>query len=371
MGWWPVSRPVADAHQRRQAALIERLVGDNLDGLLVSSMPNIRYLTGFTGSNAMVFLTATETWFLTDPRYETQAGQEVLGAHRVIIEPVSLWDALWTQLKSVGGTASYGFESSHLSHRDFTRLLEAGSRWTWRPTTELVEGLRVRKEPEEVDAIRLAGVIATSALERALAEVHVGMTENYVAGILERELRAAGSEGYPFDTIVATGQRTALPHARAGQRAIARDDFLLLDFGATHRGYCSDVTRTVVVGRASERQREVHAAVREANALACRSIQPGMTGKAADAVARAFLESAGLGEAFGHGLGHGIGLEVHEAPRLSKVADVVLSEGAVVTIEPGVYLAGLGGVRIEDDVHLRAGGADVLTEFPRDLIELS
>lgn len=362
---------MAEPHQRRQAALIERLVEENLDGLLVSSMPNIRYLTGFTGSNALLFLTPAETWFLTDPRYETQAGQEVRGAHRVVIEKVSLWDGLWSQLKLQSGTASHGFESPHLTHRDFTRLLEAGSRWTWRPTTDLVEGLRVRKEPAEVEAIRLAGVIATSALERALAEVRIGMTENDVAGVLERELRAAGSEGYPFPTIVASGERTALPHARAGQRAIARGDFLLLDFGATYQGYCSDVTRTVVAGRASDGQREMYTAVREANALACRSVQPGMTGKGADAVAREFLESAGFGEAFGHGLGHGIGLEVHEAPRLSRVADVVLSEGAVVTIEPGVYLAGLGGVRIEDDVHLRARGADVLTEFPRDLIELS
>jgi Xaa-Pro aminopeptidase len=229
----------------------------------------------------------------------------------------------------------------------------------------------MQKESLEVDAIRLAGVIATSALEKTLAEVRVGLTETQVAGVLERNLREGGSEAYPFSTIVATGERTSLPHARAGSRPIARGDFLLLDFGATYRGYCSDVTRTVVMGGASAQQREVYAAVQDANARACSAIRPGMTGKAADALAREALVDAGFGDAFGHGLGHGIGLEVHEAPRLSRTVDAVLPDGAVVTIEPGVYLAGLGGVRIEDDVHLQGGGADVLTEFPRDLIELS
>jgi Xaa-Pro aminopeptidase len=362
---------VADPQPSRQAALIARLLESSLDGLLVSSIPNIRYLTGFSGSSALLFLTPTETWFFTDPRYDAQVAQEVAGASRVIIESVSLWDGLWTQLRQQTGTAAFGFESAHLMHRDFARLLDAGSRWTWRPTTDLVEELRMRKAPAEVDAIRLAGVIATSALEKTLTEIRVGLTETEVAGVLERNLRESGSEGYPFSTIVATGERTALPHARAGTRPIARDDFLLLDFGATHQGYCSDVTRTVVVGRATLRQREVYDAVKAANARACAAIRPGMTGRAADALARESLAGAGFGEAFGHGLGHGIGLEVHEAPRLSRMADAVLPDGAVVTIEPGVYLAGLGGVRIEDDVHLRDGGVDVLTEFPRDLIELT
>jgi Xaa-Pro aminopeptidase len=362
---------VADPHPSRQAALVTRLIESSIDGLLVTSLPNIRYLTGFSGSSALLFVTATETWFFTDPRYEAQVAQEVSGASRVLIDAVSLWDGFWAQLKQRNGTEAIGFESAHLSHRDFARLLEAGARWTWRPTSDLVEDLRVQKEAAEVDAIRLAGVIATSALEKTLADLRIGLTETQVAGILERNLREGGSEGYPFSTIVATGERTSLPHARAGTRPIAHGDFLLLDFGATYRGYCSDVTRTVVMGGASPRQREVYAAVQDANARACSAIRPGMTGKAADALARVTLVDAGFGDAFGHGLGHGIGLEVHEAPRLSRTVDAVLPDGAVVTIEPGVYLAGLGGVRIEDDVHLQGGGADVLTEFPRDLIELS
>lgn len=362
---------MAEPQRARQAKLVELLIASNLDGLLVSSLPNIRYLTGFSGSNALLFVTPTETWFFTDFRYEAQVVHEVVGASRVVIEPTSLWKGLWDQLASRPGTAAFGFESTQVIHRDFQRLNEDGARFTWRPMTDLVERLRASKESREVESIRLAGVIATSALEKTLAEVRVGLTENEVAGILEHNLRNAGSDGFPFGTIVASGERSALPHARAGSRPIARGDFVLLDFGAVFEGYCADVTRTVVVGKASERQREVYEAVKEANERARSLIAPGMTGQQADAIARNALTARGFGEAFGHGLGHGLGIEVHEAPRLSRVAEGSLPNGAVVTIEPGVYLAGWGGVRIEDDVHLTASGAELLTEFPRELIELS
>lgn len=362
---------MAEPQHARQAALVELLIASNLDGLLICSLPNIRYLTGFSGSNALFFVTPTESVFLTDFRYEAQVATEVVGVSRVVIETSSLWKGLWTQLAVRAGTAAFGFEAPHLVHRDFQRLLEDGARWTWRPTTDLVEDLRARKEPTEVESIRLAGVIAASALERTLADVRVGLTENEVAGILEHHLRNAGSDGFPFGTIVASGPRSALPHARAGSRPIARGDFVLLDFGAVFEGYCADVTRTVVIGPASERQREVYEAVKEANERARALIAPGMTGQEADAIARNALTARGFGEAFGHGLGHGLGIEVHEAPRLSRVSEGKLPEGAVVTIEPGVYLPGWGGVRIEDDVHLAMGGVELLTDFPRDLIELA
>ena len=363
-------RAVAEPQHRRQTALVEHLIAANLDGLLISSLANIRYLTGFSGSNALFFITPTESWFLTDFRYEAQVATEVVGASRVLIETSSLWKGLWEQFATRTGTAAFGFESAHLMHRDFQRLMEDGARWTWRPTVDLVEGLRARKESREVDSIRLAGVIAASALERTLAQIRIGMTENEVAGVLEHCLRDAGSDGFPFGTIAASGPRSALPHARAGSRTIAPGDFVLLDFGAVFQGYCADLTRTVVVGRASDRLREVYEAVKEANERARARIAPGMTGQQADAIARDALAARGFGEAFGHGLGHGLGLEVHEAPRLSRVAEGSLPQGAVVTIEPGVYLPGWGGVRIEDDVHLTAGGAELLTEFPRELIEL-
>jgi Xaa-Pro aminopeptidase len=368
--WWPGWQAVAEPQHARQAALVELLVGSNLDGILVTSLPNIRYLTGFSGSNALFLLMPRESWFLTDFRYESQVAEEVVGATRVIIEKTSLWKGLWRELGERGGTAAFGFESAHLTHSDFERLKDDGARFVWRPTVDLVEGLRASKEHVEVESIRLAGVIATSALERTLSQLRSGLSENEVAGLLEHNLRDAGSEGFPFGTIAASGPRTALPHARAGSRPIAPGDFVLLDFGAVYKGYCADVTRTVVVGRATERQREVYGAVQEANERARALISPGMTGQQADAIARDALTARGFGEAFGHGLGHGLGIEVHEAPRLSRVAEGSLPEGAVVTIEPGVYLPGWGGVRIEDDVHLTAGGAELLTDFPRDLIEL-
>jgi Xaa-Pro aminopeptidase len=361
---------VAEPQHARQAALVERLIERNLDGLLVTSLPNIRYLTGFSGSNALFLVTPTESWFFTDFRYGSQVASEVAGVGRVLIEKTSLWKGLWQQLAERPGTAAFGFESAHIMHRDFQRLLEDGSRWTWRPTTDVVEELRARKEPSEIEAIRLANVIATSALEKTLSQIRAGLTECEVAGLLEHHLRDSGSDGFPFGTIVASGPRSALPHARAGTRPIAPGDIVLLDFGAVFRGYCADVTRTVVVGSASGRQREVYGAVREANERARALIKPGMTGTEADAFARDVLTARGFGEAFGHGLGHGLGIELHEAPRLSRVSEGQLPAGAVVTIEPGVYLDGWGGVRIEDDVHLAEGGVELLTDFPRDLIEL-
>jgi Xaa-Pro aminopeptidase len=261
-----------------------------------------------------------------------------------------------------------GFESAHLVHRDFERLLESGTRWVWRPTAGVVEGLRERKDAAEVGRIREAIGRAEAALEATLPRLRVGMTELEIAGALEAALRQQGSDGFPFPTIVASGSHTALPHARPTARALRAGDLLLLDFGARIDGYCADITRTFVAGTPDARQLEVHAVVRGANEHAARGMRPGMTGRDADRVARGYIEDHGFGEWFGHSLGHGIGLEVHEAPRLARTADAVLVEGAVVTVEPGIYLPEWGGVRIEDDVHLGPDGGQVLTRFPRELI---
>jgi Xaa-Pro aminopeptidase len=362
---------VADERARRITTLREGLVEAHFDGLLVSSLPNIRYLTGFSGSNALLLILARDVLLLTDYRYEAQAIDETATVARVRIESTSLWNGLWAELSGAGRVDTVGFETCHLVHRDLQRLLEDGGRWKWRPTTDLVEAIRERKDRGEVESIREAGRMATSALTATLPLVRAGMTERQIAGVLEHHLRDAGTESYPFPTIVATGPRSALPHAQAGDRPIARGEILLLDFGATSNGYCADITRTVVLGRATERQREVYDAVRAANEVARGGVRAGMRGREADAIAREVLASRGLGEAFGHGLGHGLGLEVHEAPRLSRISDSVLPEDSVVTIEPGAYIPGWGGVRIEDDVRLAATGADLLTEFPRELLELT
>jgi Xaa-Pro aminopeptidase len=277
---------------------------------------------------------------------------------------------LWQQLQQTANLEVIGFESSHLLHRDFQRLLEAGARWQWRPTLDLVETLRERKDAGELAKIEAACGIATRALGRLMPQVRIGMSELEVAGALEKALRDEGSLGFPFPSIVASGPRSALPHARSSERRLEPGDFLLLDFGAEHDGYCADITRTFAIGHASSEQREIHDIVRHANETAARRVRAGMTGRDADAIARDYIEQRGFGDLYGHSLGHGLGLEVHEAPRLARTADGVLAEGAVVTIEPGIYRPGWGGVRIEDDVVLGPDGPRILTEFTRELVEL-
>lgn len=359
-----------DSRPRRIAALVDGLSAAHLDGLLLTGLSNIRYLTGFSGSSALLVVTPRDVLLITDFRYQTQVADEVGDLARIVIEASSLWTGLWQQLASLPSIKVLGFETAHITHRDFQRLVEAGSRWQWRPTVDLVETLRERKDAGEIAQVQAAADVATRALARTLPAVHAGLTELEVAGVLEKALRDEGSEGFPFPSIVASGPRSALPHARSSTRAIEDGDFLLMDFGAEVGGYCSDVTRTVVVGKATDEQRRVYEVVRSANERAATGIRAGMTGRDADAIARQYIERAGYGDLFGHSLGHGIGLEVHEAPRLARTADGALPEGAIVTIEPGVYRPGWGGVRIEDDVVLGALGPQILTQFPRELMEL-
>jgi Xaa-Pro aminopeptidase len=362
---------MADRRKDRLAALGARLVAEKIDAIVLTSLANIRYLTGFSGTSAIALATQSDICLITDFRYETQVADEVGDVAQVRIEPVSLWTGLWDLLQKVPSIEMIGFESAHLLHRDFQRLLTDGQRWQWRPQLNLVEDLRESKDEDEVALITEAGIIATNALSRTLPAVHAGMTELEIAGVLEKALRDEGSEEAPFPPIVASGARSALPHARASSRVVNRGEFLLIDYGAQHGGYCSDMTRTFVLGEPTPEQRDVYAIVRDANHIAAHSIRVGMTGAQADGLARSYIERCGYGEAFGHSLGHGLGLEVHEAPRLARTAEAALRAGAVVTIEPGIYRPGWGGVRIEDDVHLSANGPQILTNFSRELIEVA
>jgi Xaa-Pro aminopeptidase len=359
-----------DRRAQRIAALVDGLTAAHLDGLVLTGLPNIRYLTGFSGTSAIVVVTPRDVVLITDFRYQTQVVDEVGDVARIVIEGASLWTGLWQQLAQLPNVRVLGFETAHVQHRDFQRLVEAGARWQWRPTLDLVETLRERKDEGEIGHILAAAGVATRALERTLPQLRPGMTELSVAGVLEKELRDAGSEGFPFPSIVASGPRSALPHARSSTRTVESGDFLLMDFGAEVEGYCSDVTRTVVIGKASQEQREVYDVVRGANERAAQGVRAGMPGRDADAIARLYIDRAGFGELFGHSLGHGIGLEVHESPRLARRAVGALPAGAVVTIEPGIYRPGWGGVRIEDDVVLGEDGPHILTQFPRELMEL-
>jgi Xaa-Pro aminopeptidase len=238
-------------------------------------------------------------------------------------------------------------------------------------TTDLVEALRRQKDAGEIASIGEAARLACETLEGVLETVRVGQRELDVAANLEYQLRLRGSEWHPFHTIVASGPRSALPHGRTSERTVESGDWLLLDFGAQVDGYCADITRTVVVGRAAdERQRSVYELVREAQSRAVEHMRAGMTGREADALARSIIEARGFGEQFGHSLGHGLGLEVHEGPSLSRVNEQEIPVDAVVTVEPGIYLPGWGGVRIEDDVHITADGATLLSDGRTGLQEL-
>jgi len=362
-----------DRRRARQEALVRALETDALDGLLVTSRANIRYLTGFSGSAAVVAVTRADVLLVTDFRYDEQARAEAGPVARVEVESTSVWDRFFKELATLGPLDAMGYEAHSVSVHDAGRFAEAGKAWRWTPTTELVERLRAAKDDVEVVAIRNAALLAGEAFHQTLGEVRAGMTELAIAGLLEGALRRLGSEGHPFPTIVASGPRSALPHARSSTRTVAAGEWLLLDFGAQVDGYCADLTRTVVVGaRATERQRVLYELVRDAQQRARTAVRAGMTGRDADALAREPIAARGFGAAFGHSLGHGLGLEVHEAPRLSKTNTDPLPAGAVVTIEPGVYLAGDGGVRTEDDVHLPAGerGAELLSDGLTDLLEL-
>jgi len=360
----------ADRRRARQEALVRALAAAELDGLLVTSRANIRYLTGFAGSAGLVAVTRADVLLVTDFRYGEQARAEAGAVARVEVEGTSVWDRFFKDLATLGPLTWVGYEAHALTVRDAERLLEGGRAWRWKPTTDLVEQLRACKDPGEVAAIRSAAELAGEAFRETIEQVRVGMTELEIAGVLEGALRRHGSEGHPFPVIVASGPRTALPHAHSGRRPVGVGEWLLLDFGAEVDGYCADITRTVVVGaRATERQRALYELVAEAQQRARTGVRAGMTGRDVDALARELIAARGLGDAFGHSLGHGLGLQVHEAPRLSKTSDEPLPVGAVVTIEPGVYLAGQSGVRIEDDVYLSAAGPELLSDGRTGLLE--
>ena len=362
---------MADRRRDRLSALAARLGSEHIDALLLTSLPNIRYLTGFSGTSALAVATPSGIRLITDFRYEIQVAEEVGDVAEVRIELVSLWVGLWELLQKMQSIEVIGFESAHLYHRDFQRLLSDGARWQWRPQLNLVEALREAKDSDEVEFIREAAQIATNALARVIPQIAAGQTELAIAGILEKALRDEGSEEAPFPPIVASGPRSALPHARPSSRIVAKGDLLLLDFGARFKGYCSDITRTFVVGVPTAEQRDIYQVVRDANHIASHSVKAGMSGMAADALARRYIDAQGHGDVFGHSLGHGLGLEVHESPRLARTAEAALVAGAVVTIEPGIYRPGWGGVRIEDDVHLSENGPQILTNFSRELIEVA
>ena len=343
--------------------------------MLVTDLVNLRYLTGFTGSNGAVLVTADAgpdehgTVFCTDGRYLTQSAAQVPDLERVIDRPVDL-----ALLARAAGRV--GFEARAVTVAQHAALVGALSDRVGAvdltATVDLVESLRVIKDDGEIDALRQACSVADRAFADLLTAggLRPGLTERAVGLDLDQRMRVLGATDPAFETIVAAGVNGAVPHHRPDDTVLAAGDLVTLDFGAIIDGYHSDMTRTVALGRVADWQREMYALVERAQAAGRRAVVPGAAGAAIDAVSRAVIADAGQGEFFLHGLGHGVGLQVHEAPGLAASATGTMSTGMCVTVEPGVYLAGRGGVRIEDSGVVRPDGYDVLTTTSRDLIEV-
>jgi Xaa-Pro aminopeptidase len=356
----------------------------SLDALVLTSLPNITYLTNFRGSSAIAVLTRDRLIFITDSRYTTVlAGTQATSRACPGLEVATVggsYDATLAGVLAELGAGQAGFEAAHLTvsrHQWLTATL--GARATdvqLVPTEGVVEHARVIKDAYEVGVLREAASRLSDVASAAFADVQPGRTERDVAARIDRRLMDAGFEKPAFDTIVAAGPNGALPHARPSERKLAEGDLVVLDFGGVYDSYCVDLTRTVAVGRASDRGRQVYAAVLSAHDAAVGAVAPGQSRFAIDAAARERLEAQGMAEAFGHGTGHGLGIEVHEDPRIvGRRPDVdvrheFVAPGMVFTIEPGAYFPGWGGVRIEDDVLVTETGVEILTRVTTELLEI-
>ncbi len=354
-------------HTDRLTRLRERLTSSDVDALVVTKLQNLRYVTGFTGSAGIAVVTPARAHLVLDFRYLEQAAAQAPTFERVHAKG-PLIDAAAGVLKDLAVRRA-GVEADTLPIGSFRRLQAAIEPSEVVPLDGL-DSLRWQKTEEEIATIRRAAAIADAAFEEVLPSIRSGARERDIAVELEYQMRRRGADRPAFDIIVASGPRSALPHGIASDRRIGPSEFVTIDFGAMVDGYASDCTRTVLTAPATDRHRQVYAVVLEAQQASLAALRAGMSGKDVDAVARGLLTQAGYGDAFGHSLGHGVGLAVHEGPTLSPREEAVLPVGAVVSVEPGVYLPGWGGVRIEDLVVIHENGCDVLTHLPKTLIEV-
>ncbi len=351
------------------AALLPAL---KCDALAVTHLTNVRYLCGFSGSAGMLLLLPNEAHFITDFRYRDQAKKQVGEGCKIHIAERGLWREAVKTIKKAG-VSRVGFEAQHTSvaaWQEIEKLLKKDAKTV--ATSLAIENLRLFKDADELDIIRQAVAIADETMQEVLAQLHAGQTEREVATLIENGARARGATGLSFDTIVASGARSALPHGVASDKKLEKGDLVTIDMGAKFEDYCSDMTRTVCLGKSDVRQREIYELTYRAQVEACEAIAPGLGCKAADKIARDIISAAGYKKEFGHGLGHGVGIDIHEAPRLSKLGKGKLAAGQIVTSEPGIYLADFGGVRIEDMLLVTSEGAEILTQTPKPatLLEL-
>ncbi len=352
------------------------LTSHNLDAAYIfypldtgNFLPNVRYLTGYSGSSGSIFITRKTATFITDFRYKDQSKKEVKGC-RIIISKKNPVTALADIKEAQSHNMRIAIEAHRLTAAQKTLLSQTLPNAILVDTQNMVEDLMVCKETAEIANIKKAVEISDIAFERILGILKPGLREKDVAAEMEYQMKMLGADKEAFETIVASGYRGALPHGTASDKKLKKGEFITFDFGALYNGYCSDITRTVVLGKADARQKKIYKIVEQAQLAGIRKVRSGVTGKDVDLAARQVIEKAGYGKEFGHGTGHGIGLEVHAAPRVSAMGTQLLKSNMVITIEPGIYISGWGGVRIEDDVVVKPKGCLVLNRAPKKLLEL-
>jgi len=362
-------------HKVRFQALRHAIGQQGIEALLVTHLPDVRYLCGFTGSNAALIITAKKAVLFTDGRYTAQASQETHGARVVISKKSALGDACVLLESSLGKKAHAAYDSQHTTVAGLATMRSAISarrrRGFFSPLERpIVSELRMVKDADELKRMTEAAALGNRIFHAILPHIQSGVPETEIAASLEFFARSLGAEGMSFETIVASGPRSALPHGRATSHKTPRNGFVTLDFGVILKGYCSDMTRTVCVGKPGAHERSAYGAVLEAQEAAVAAVRPRVTCGEVDEAARGTLRKAGLAKYFTHSTGHGIGLEIHESPRIAAGQTLELKPGMVITIEPGIYMPGKFGIRIEDMVAVTERGGKVLTPVTKALIEL-
>jgi Xaa-Pro aminopeptidase len=354
--------------ERRLQEVRKYLETSGLDALLVSHLPHVRYLTGFSGSNGLSVITLRKQFFFTDKRYREQSKNEVDGFEITVTSDTLLKAA--RKRGVLNGRKKIGFECEYLSVSMFENLKKLFPSASFVAKRSVIETIAAVKEESEIETIKQAAAITDKVFKKALLVLEPGVRELEIAAEISYWHLRMGAEGDAFESIVASGPRGALPHGRATEKRIRKGEFVTLDFGCKYKGYNSDLTRTVAVGKPTERAKRIYRTVLEAQRKAIEAVRPGVPAQALDKVARNHIRQKGFGKYFSHSLGHGLGIEIHEPLRLSVKSKDVVKQGNVFTIEPGIYIQGFGGVRIEDDVVVRDSGCEVITHSPKELMIL-
>ncbi len=346
----------------------DRIAHHKLDALLVSSIVNVRYLFGFTGSNATALITPDTSFFITDRRYTQQSRQQVQNAE-IIIAKKDLISEL-KKITAIRPRVKLGFESMHLKVKDFMQLKKTLPQIKLMGSERIIEKIASVKDAEEIENVKKAGAVCGKVLKEVFPLINPGVCELEISAELSYRAKKHGSETDPFEPIVASGKRSALPHGISSAKKLEHGDLVIIDFGAVVNGYAADITRTVVLGELSLKQKEIVDVVFNALEVSESAAKPGLTGKQLDQVARDYINKRGYGDFFQHSLGHGLGLDVHELPRIGEQSSDPIEAGNVITLEPGIYDPEMGGVRIEDDFVITSDGSENLTPFPREVVSV-